>query len=142
MLRGICAPCAAQGKSRLLLSFAAPAGPYNYNNIDLAAVGPLIDWINLMTYDLHGPGETRANAHTPVHDCSSPSAGLDIHHAVEYYKARVGAAKINMGLATYGKSFTLAAGEIRRWAHDRRKCHPYGGCPSSQRLPWKRLPRD
>jgi GH18 family chitinase len=84
--------------------------------MDLAAVGALVDFINVMTYDLHGAwgGETTANAHTPVHDCSSPRPGLDIHHAIEHYKAKAGAAKLNLGLATYGKSFALAAGEQQR----------------------------
>lgn len=83
--------------------------------MDLAAVAPLIDWVNIMSYDMHGAwsGETRVHSHTVMHDCFSPSAGLDIHHAVEYYKARVPAAKLVLGLATYGKTFELPAGAAR-----------------------------
>jgi hypothetical protein len=66
---------------------------------------------------MHGAwsGETRVHSHTVMHDCFSPSAGLDIHHAVEYYKARVPAAKLVLGLATYGKTFELPAGALGAW---------------------------
>lgn len=102
------------GKSKLLLAIAAPAGPYYYNNMDLTVVGQTLDFVNLMTYDLHGPwgGETKVHVHTPVKDCTVAGA-IDIDGAVAHYLSFMPADKINLGLATYGKSFTLADGETQ-----------------------------
>ena len=44
----------AQGKTdsrSYLLTIAAPAGQAHFANIDLGAIPPVVDWINLMTYD-------------------------------------------------------------------------------------------
>ena len=34
-----------------LLTIAAPASPSHYANLDLTRIHPLVDWINLMSYD-------------------------------------------------------------------------------------------
>ena len=39
----------------LLLTIAAPAGHQNYSNMEVAKIHPYLDWINIMTYDFHGP---------------------------------------------------------------------------------------
>src|SRR5258707_4688872 len=38
-----------------LLSIAAPAGKAQYSKIQLNKIGKYLNWINLMTYDYHGP---------------------------------------------------------------------------------------
>ncbi len=43
------------GKSRILLSLAVAAGISTINNgYDIAALHNYVDWIGVMTYDLHG----------------------------------------------------------------------------------------
>src|SRR5690606_7978501 len=39
----------------LLLTIAAPAGPWHYANIEVDKIHQHLDWINLMCYDFHGP---------------------------------------------------------------------------------------
>ncbi|MFL5702228.1 MAG: glycoside hydrolase family 18 protein, partial [Ktedonobacteraceae bacterium] len=52
-----------------LLSIAAPAGKTQYAKIQLNKIGQYLDWINLMTYDYHGPWETNGptNFNAPLY---------------------------------------------------------------------------
>ena len=43
-----------QDNRRYYLSIAAPAGPDKIANIEPAKIAAVLDWINVMTYDLHG----------------------------------------------------------------------------------------
>ena len=40
----------------LLVTIAAPAGPSHMKNMELEGIHNYLDWINIMTYDFHGPG--------------------------------------------------------------------------------------
>ena len=58
---------AQSGKERMLLTAAVPAG---YRTIDagyeVEKIARSLDWINLMTYDLHGKWEKRTGHHTAM----------------------------------------------------------------------------
>ncbi|MBV9762320.1 MAG: hypothetical protein JO340_17300 [Acidobacteriaceae bacterium] len=49
-----------------LLTIAAPAGPNNYKNIDLAHIHPQLDWINLETYDFTVTSSKTTNFVAPL----------------------------------------------------------------------------
>lgn len=109
ILRELRSAIYASGKD-ILLTFAAPAGRKWYSNIDLENVHEYVDFINLMTYDFHG-GSFEAgmgpNVNAPIVDCSCPEIE-DIELGLEaYLAAGVPSGKINLGLATYGRTFTL-----------------------------------
>jgi len=91
------------GQDRLLLTIAAPAGASNYNRYELSKIHLYLDWINLMTYDLHGSWDPVTGHHTAM------QGPLSIENAVQgYLNAGVPSEKIILGLGSYGRSFTLS----------------------------------
>ncbi len=73
---------------------------------------PYVDAINLMAYDFHGAWENRTNFHSALFDSpNDPSSGdaaqYNSNDAVMALLARgVPAAKINLGMASYGRGWT------------------------------------
>ena len=93
------------GKPRLLLTAAVAAG---YATIDkayeVAKLGPLLDILNLMTYDLHGNWDSVTGHHTAMVGDDK----LTVPFAVQYWIDKgFPANKIALGLATYGRAFSL-----------------------------------
>ncbi|XP_057310495.1 uncharacterized protein LOC130648459 [Hydractinia symbiolongicarpus] len=98
-------------QTRLLLTAAVAAG---YSTIDkayeISKLGQYLDLLNLMTYDLHGSWESITGHHTAM---ATDGAGagrekLTVPYAVDYWiNGGFPANKIALGLATYGRAFTL-----------------------------------
>ncbi|HEV8248249.1 MAG TPA: glycosyl hydrolase family 18 protein [Polyangiaceae bacterium] len=89
------------GKEALLLTMAAPAGPYHFRWLELDKIHESLDWINLMAYDYAGPWDGRTGVNAPFRDL-----GPGIQGSVSaYINFGVPADKIVVGLATYGRSF-------------------------------------
>ena len=96
---------AQSGKPRLLLTAAVAAG---YGTIDkayeVAKLGPLLDILNLMTYDLHGNWDKVTGHHTAMVGDDK----LTVPCAVDYWIQKgFPANKIALGMATYGRAFAL-----------------------------------
>jgi chitinase len=107
---------AAVNQRPYYLSIAAPAGVGNYVNLQLRELSEILDWVNIMTYDFHGPygGEADAvtNFNAPLYrvpEDPSPEpfhSQFNIDAAVQaYLDSGVVASKINVGLAFYGHGF-------------------------------------
>jgi chitinase len=104
---------AATDGQNYLLTIAAPAGPQVYQHLDLAQMHPLLDWINLMTYDFHGAWDETTNFHAPLYATSSdPSAdplvqsSFNVHAAVQgYIQAGVPPHKMLVGIPFYGPAW-------------------------------------
>ena len=99
------AEAAQTGKPRLLLTAAVAAG---YATIDKAyevkKLGPLLDILNLMTYDLHGNWDPVTGHHTAMVGDDK----LTVPFAAQYWIDKgFPANKIALGLATYGRAFSL-----------------------------------
>ncbi len=94
-----------------LLTFAAPAGPRNYKNIELAKAAKLVDWINLMTYDFAGGWSPITNFNAPLYASSTDPSGeagerLNVDAAVKAYRdAGVPDDKIVVGVPFYGRGW-------------------------------------
>jgi chitinase len=72
------------------------------NAVDWKAVAPVVDRINLMTYDLVNGNSTSTGHHTPLYSNASQHESTD--NAVKYLiKAGVPANKLVLGAATYGR---------------------------------------
>jgi chitinase len=92
------------GRKKLLLTIAAPAGPQNIKNMEIDKYHQYLDWINLMTYDLHGAWENVTGSHTALY----ATDGLSVNDAVNHYlSAGVPKAKLVVGLGHYGRGWTL-----------------------------------
>lgn len=87
------------------ISFAAGGyTEYLKTSIDWANVAPLVDYINLMTYDLVNGYATLTGHHTPLY--SSPEQIESTDHAVHYLDSiGVPLTKVAIGLAFYARIF-------------------------------------
>ncbi|KAF2144400.1 glycoside hydrolase family 18 protein [Aplosporella prunicola CBS 121167] len=107
-------------RPRFLLSIAAPAGPQNYQRLHLAAMAPLLDFINLMAYDFAGSWDSNAGHQANLWPCrSNPQCTpFNAHQAVAWYLSHsVPAHKLILGMPLYGRAFQGTAGPG----------HPYQG---------------
>jgi chitinase len=94
-----------------LLSIAAPAGEAHYSKIQLNKIGQYLDWINLMTYDYHGPWEPNGptNFNAPLY--GSPNDPSPTHENINrsinaYLQAGIQPRQLVMGVPFYGHGWT------------------------------------
>lgn len=109
---------ATTGKT-YLLTIAAPANPAIIANYEPALIHPVLDWINLMTYDLRGPwGDPFTGFNAPLYGDPLEPVGEPVRSqwnvaaAVQNWLALgVPAHKLHLGMAFYGRGFGgVAAG--------------------------------
>ncbi|CAG5131527.1 unnamed protein product [Candidula unifasciata] len=105
----------ASGNNRLQLSAAVAAGKGEIDSAyEVAAISQYLDWINLMTYDMHGSDWESVTGHnSPLYPHGSGNTYSDqfnVQWAANYW-AQKGAPKnkIVIGLPLYGRSFTLSS---------------------------------
>lgn len=102
---------AAKNQSpKLLVTIAAPAGPWHYSNIEVDQIHHYLDWINLMTYDMHGPwadsDNTVTNHQSALYPTTIGNDELNVTSAVLYYlKNGTPAKKLVVGMPLYGRVF-------------------------------------
>jgi len=91
---------------RYLLTIAAPAGPEKYSLLELNAIHPYLNYINLMAYDLHGTWEKVTNHHAALYaNPAEPAdtAGRNVDRAVtDYLAAGIPPGKLVLGVPFYG----------------------------------------
>jgi chitinase len=88
------------------LTIAASARPQEIANVEIARIDPLLDFINVMTYDYHsGPGTTNFNA--PLYAArGDPTPGLNIDASMQaFLDAGVAPAKLLVGIPFYGHGY-------------------------------------
>lgn len=105
-----------QGKTdskQYLLTIAAPAGPSTIANLEIDQIYPILDWINVMTYDFHVGGEKTTNFQSPLYGSSGdPSSdpvirlSFNADAAIQaYLKAGVPSTKLVMGIPFYARGW-------------------------------------
>ena len=97
---------------RYLLSMAIPGDPSrpDQGSYDLIALSQILDFINVMTYDFHGPWSSHAGHNSPLflnpkdpgHNHDSLKASIDVF--VDNF--HVPPEKLNIGTGFYGYEFT------------------------------------
>jgi chitinase len=96
-----------------LLTIAAPAGPKNYDVLDIEAMDPLLDAWHIMAYDYAGSWDSTSGHQANLfHSESNPEATkFSTERAVRDYIARgVPSRKIVLGLPLYGRQFENTEG--------------------------------
>ncbi|XP_061191471.1 chitinase-3-like protein 1 [Saccostrea echinata] len=98
-------------KSRLLLTAAVGVGKAVADTAyNVAEMSKYLDFISLMTYDLRGGWEKFTGFNAPLYKSSADTSNeFNVDFAVDYWLNKgAPAEKLVLGLATYGRSFTLA----------------------------------
>ncbi|MGV6860573.1 MAG: glycosyl hydrolase family 18 protein [Putridiphycobacter sp.] len=93
------------GKS-LMLTAAFSADPSKMDDIDWNTVVPILDYINLMSYDFFGAFSSETNHNSPLYAPASGDTNFNCHNAIQRLKNQynVPANKLNLGVAFYGRS--------------------------------------
>lgn len=96
----------AQTNKSYLLTAALPVGPDNMSNIEWSNIVPILDFMNIMSYDFFGSWDNNTNHNAPLYRPSQGAAQFNIDSAVQkltnFYN--VPNNKINIGVAFYGRS--------------------------------------
>ncbi len=88
------------GKS-YLLTIATGASSSYLNSVEINNITPILDWINIMTYDFHGGWESSTGHHTNL-----SGRDISVTSAVNLFRnAGVPASKIVIGGAFYGRGW-------------------------------------
>ena len=88
-----------------LLTIAAPAGPSTIRNLEPQKIAAVVDWINVMTYDIHGTWDSTTNFNAPLFQTARDpaDAGLNIDAAIQaYIAAGASPQKLTLGVPFYG----------------------------------------
>jgi chitinase len=106
MRRQLDAAGAADGGRRYLLTIAAPAGDRNIGNLELRELGEVLDWINVMNYDLAGEWDSVTGHLSAMHPWSGQLNPLWNGEKVvdQYLAGGVPEDKIVLGVPFYGRS--------------------------------------
>ncbi|KAJ4447151.1 hypothetical protein ANN_09152 [Periplaneta americana] len=98
-----------------ILSAAVSAGIATIDPAyDVPALAEYLHFINVMSYDLHGSWETVTGENAPLYpgstDTTESARTLNVDTAIKYWISKgAPASKLNVGMGTYGRSFTLAS---------------------------------
>uniref|UniRef100_A0A1I7SAQ9 Glyco_18 domain-containing protein n=2 Tax=Bursaphelenchus xylophilus TaxID=6326 RepID=A0A1I7SAQ9_BURXY len=72
---------------------------------DFASLQKSLDFLNIMAYDFHGTWETVTGENAPLYG----SGKFTVDYITQYYNKHFPAAKILLGIPTYGRGWTLAS---------------------------------
>ena len=96
-------------EGQYLISMAVPSDPRSYGTgFDIPALAPLVDFLNVMTYDFHGPWTDHDGHNSPlVLSFDDPGQEGSVEDSMNLYEQMYGVPrdKINMGTAFYGYQF-------------------------------------
>jgi len=103
---------ATTGRTKLLLTAAVAAGkPEIDNGYEIDRVCGGLDFVNVMSYDLNGSWNSYTGINAPLYRRGAETGSaiqMNVDWAVQYWLAGGCARnKLVVGLATYGRSFTL-----------------------------------
>uniref|UniRef100_A0A3Q3JAY5 chitinase n=1 Tax=Monopterus albus TaxID=43700 RepID=A0A3Q3JAY5_MONAL len=98
---------------RLLTSAAVSAAKGTVDaGYEIAEISKYLDFINVMTYDFHGSWESVTGHHSPLCKGSNDTGDhvyLNTDFAMRYWQEKgTPVEKLNMGFATYGRTFRLS----------------------------------
>ena len=93
------------------LTYASPAGPTNYQILQISAMDQYLDFWSLMAYDYTGSWSNATGHQANLFPAGNDSTPFDTSTAVEYYISN-GASSSNLvlGMPIYGRSFTATTG--------------------------------
>ncbi|CAC5395505.1 E3.2.1.14 [Mytilus coruscus] len=97
------------GQSRLLLTAAVAAGKSTIESAyEINKIAQHLDFINLMSYDLFSDYNSVTQHNSPLYESLGPNEAFNVDFAVKMWlNGGTPKHKLIVGMATYGRSFTL-----------------------------------
>ncbi|KAJ3230400.1 hypothetical protein HDU81_004510 [Chytriomyces hyalinus] len=105
-----------------LISMAAPAGDDKMNKLDIKAICQAMDFVNIMTYDIHGEWDTTTNHQAPLYDDTpvDEQSGImtSVDYAVNYFiNNGCPADKVVVGVPFYAHAWKMPSGYVDNGSH-------------------------
>ncbi len=100
----------AIGRHRLLVT-AQMGNDWGCRYVDMEALRDVMDWVAVMTYDMHGPWSTHAGHNAPIHKSSEdPFEGCTSNTVTDYMnywrlRGKWPAERLLLGIPCYGRGF-------------------------------------
>jgi chitinase len=118
---------------KYLLTIAAPASGWTLSGMELAEHCKYIDFLNLMTYDLHGAWNSNIGPQAALYaSYADPETSamdqptLNVDWAVKYYSGIMHPSKINIGIPYYSRGWTdVTGGTNGLWGQSPKLTHTY-----------------
>ncbi|KAJ6600740.1 hypothetical protein B0H10DRAFT_2230831 [Mycena sp. CBHHK59/15] len=90
-----------------IISCATPAGYWFLKGFEIDLIVKSVDYLNMMSYDYHGPWDTNVRDQASVASPHTSLADMKVS-ALLYTRAGIDLSKVNLGLAWYGRTYHLA----------------------------------
>ena len=105
----------ALGKSAgrsYLFTAALPSGGLNAENMEIDRIAPILDFLNIMTYDFFGGWSPVSGHNAPLFADRSEDSSLSVDAAFRLYHEKYGipSQKINLGAPFYARTFRNCEG--------------------------------
>ncbi|KAJ3247107.1 hypothetical protein HDU78_005171 [Chytriomyces hyalinus] len=105
-----------------LISMAAPAGEDKMNKLDIKAICQAMDFVNIMTYDIHGEWDTTTNHQAPLYDNTpvDEQSGImtSVDYAVNYFiNNGCPADKVVVGVPFYAHAWKMPSSYVDNGSH-------------------------
>ncbi|XP_041801698.1 chitinase-3-like protein 1 [Chelmon rostratus] len=105
---------AATNRDRLLVTASVSAEKAIIDaSYEVAKIATHLDFINVLTFDFHGPWESVIGHHSPLYQGSQDTGDKvysNTDSAMQYWRDQgAPTQKLNLGLAAYGRAFTLSS---------------------------------
>jgi len=96
-----------------MLTIAASANRTSYESLDWERIHPLLDWINVMTYDMSGGWSTKTSFAAPLYPSpNSPEGSTSVDETLQgFLREDIPSNKIVMGVPFYGTGWTVGSSE-------------------------------
>lgn len=93
------------------LTIAASASPTSNSQLDWSRIEPLLDWVNVMTYDMSGPWSEVTGFNAPLYDSQEdPPEGISTDSSIQAFLALgLPADKVVLGIPFYGPGWSGVA---------------------------------
>ncbi|KAJ3287389.1 hypothetical protein HK104_008639 [Borealophlyctis nickersoniae] len=129
----------AQDNKYYLLTIAAPDSGWLMRGMEVFQVGEYLDFINIMSYDLHGAWDGKVAAHAALYDNNNDPdtaiygqglGSLNADWGAHYFRGQVAAGRINIGVPYY----------TRGWCQVQGGNNGYGGTANGPTTGWTTCP--
>ncbi|XP_067449799.1 acidic mammalian chitinase-like [Thunnus thynnus] len=102
------------GRARLIITASVSAEKATIDaSYEVKQIAMYLDFINVLTFDFHGPWENVTRHHSPLFQRSTDSGNeifANTDYAMKYWRDQgAPTQKLNLGLAAYGRAFTLSS---------------------------------
>lgn len=92
-----------------LVTAALPGGKYGYTRYELDKVGEILDYVNLMTYDLQN--SSVSTHHTALYNNGNYTPHGSVEQTTELYGLKIDKKKLIIGIAFYGRKFYVTSND-------------------------------